>query len=237
MKTTKFLVGVALVAGVMLSSCQVGTAKARLVTEIDTVSYALGLSAGTGYAQNLKDFPGGVEVNKEALIKGFMQGLKEDTASFQIDQDEIYPILQAFFTRMTEKEKNDAHLKNTQILFENSRKEGVQVMSSGLQILVLEEGKGKVPVREDIVRVHYVGKLADGTVFDSSVDRGQPAEFPVGAVIPGWVEALTMMPVGSVWEIVIPSELGYGENPVGGIPANSVLFFNVQLLEIVSPKK
>ncbi len=204
-----------------------------MVTEIDTVSYALGLSAGSGYAQNLKDFPGDLEVNKEALIKGFIQGIKEDTANYQIKQDELFPLLQAFFTKMTEQEKNAAMLKNTEILFQNRQQEGVKVTESGLQYKILTEGKGKIPAKEDVVKVHYIGKLADGTVFDSSVDRGEPAEFPVGAVIPGWTEALTMMPVGSEWEIVIPSEIGYGENPVGSIPANSVLFFNVQLLDIV----
>jgi FKBP-type peptidyl-prolyl cis-trans isomerase len=233
MKTAKFLVGAALLAGVALSSCQQGTSKAKMVTEIDTVSYALGLSAGSGYAQNLKDFPGGMEVNKEILIKGFMQGLKEDTANYQIKQDELFPLLQAFFTKMTEKDKNEATLKNTQLLFENSQKEGVKVTESGLQYRILKEGNGAIPTKEDVVKVHYTGKLADGTVFDSSVERGEPAEFPVGAVIPGWTEALTMMPVGSEWEIVIPSELGYGENPVGNIPANSILFFDVQLLDIV----
>ncbi len=138
--------------------------------------------------------------------------------------------------KLREKEKEEANLKNTKILFENRQKEGVQVTNSGLQYKILEEGKGKIPTKEDMVRVHYVGKLADGTVFDSSVDRGRPEEFPVGAVIQGWTEALQMMPVGSVWEIVIPSELGYGENPRPNIPANSVLFFNVQLLDIVPQK-
>jgi len=234
MRTTKFLVGAALVAGIALSSCQENRkSSVKLANETDSVSYALGLSAGSGYAQNLKDFPG--EVNKDALIKGFIEGLKEDTANYQIRQDELFPFLQAFFTRAAEKEREEARLKNTQILYENKQKEGVRVTNSGLQYRIITEGKGKMPVREDVVRVHYTGRLADGTVFDSSEDRGEPAEFPVGAVIAGWTEALMMMPVGSEWELVIPSELGYGERPVGNIPANSVLFFNVKLLDIVPP--
>ena len=232
MKATKFLMGAALVAGITLSSCgKSGKMSVKLATETDSVSYALGLSAGSGYAQNLKDFPG--EVNKEALIKGFIEGIKEDTANYQIKQDEIYPFLQGFFTKAAEKEKEQAKLKNTQILYDNKQKEGVQVTNSGLQYRVIVEGKGKTPVKEDVVKVHYTGKLVDGTVFDSSEERGTPAEFPVGAVIPGWIEALMMMPVGSEWDLVIPSELGYGERPVGNIPANSVLFFNVKLLDIV----
>ncbi len=234
MRTTKFLMGSVLVAAIALSSCQGNKSfNSKLTTESDSVSYALGISAGSGYAQNLKDFPG--EINKEALIDGFIKGINEDSASYKMKQDEIYPFLQAYFSKAAQKEKEEAELKNTKILFENKQKEGVQVTNSGLQYKILTEGKGKTPTKEDIVRVHYTGKLADGTIFDSSVERGQPAEFPVGAVIPGWTEALMMMPVGSKWELVIPSELGYGERPVGNIPANSVLLFDVELLEIVSP--
>jgi len=233
MKTTKFLMGVALIAGIVLSSsCMENRKSVKLANEEDSVSYALGLSAGSGYAQNLKDFPG--EVNKDALIEGFIKGLKEDTANYRIQLDEIYPFLQSYFTRAAEKEREQAQLENVRILHENKQKEGVKVTNSGLQYRIIKEGTGKIPAREDIVRVHYVGRLADGTVFDSSVERGQPAEFPVGAVIQGWTEALMMMPVGSEWELVIPSDLGYGERPVGSIPANSVLFFDVTLLDIVS---
>jgi FKBP-type peptidyl-prolyl cis-trans isomerase len=235
MKTTKILIGVALIAGLALSSCMGNQKSVKLVTEEDSVSYALGLSAGTGYAQNLKDFPG--EVNKEALIEGFIKGMKEDTANFRIRQDDLYPFLQSYFTRAAEREREKTELENVKILYENRQKEGVKVTESGLQYRVITEGKGRTPVREDVVRVHYTGRLADGTVFDSSVERGQPTEFPVGAVIPGWTEALMMMPVGSKWELVIPSELGYGERQAGPIPANSILFFEVDLLDIVPSKK
>jgi len=236
MKTTKFLIGLVFAAGIALSSCQEeGKRKVRLANEVDSVSYALGISAGSGYAQNLRDLP--VEVNKDILINGLIKGLREDTSNYQIKQDEILPLLQAFFANIGKREREEAELRNTQILFENRQREGVQVTNSGLQYRIVEAGKGKTPTKDNIVKVHYVGRLADGTVFDSSVDRGQPAEFPVGAVIPGWVEALTMMPVGSVWELVIPAELGYGDSPVGNIPANSVLFFDVQLLDIVPAKK
>jgi len=235
MKTTKILIGLALAAGIAFSSCQeVAKKNVRLTNEIDTVSYALGLSAGTGYAQNLSDLP--IEINKEALISAFIKGLKGDTAGYQINQDDLLPILQTFFSNMQKQEREDTELRNTQILYENRQKEGVQQTASGLQFRIITEGKGKIPAKEDYVRVHYTGRLADGTIFDSSIERGRPEEFPAGALIPGWTEALTMMPVGSEWELVIPSYLGYGESPVGNIPGNSVLFFEVQLLDIVKKK-
>jgi len=246
MKTAKFLMGAALAAGLLLSSCQgsinINSGKVKLTNENDSISYAIGLSAGMGYAHNLMDFP--VDVDKERLIKGFIHGLKGDTANYKISQDDLVIFFQAFFAKLEqeeaekrEMERAEAELRNIQILYENSQKEGVQETNSGLQYRVITEGKGKKPTIEDVVRVHYTGRLVDGTVFDSSIERGAPAEFPLGAVIEGWVEALQLMPVGSKWELAIPSELGYGDTPAGSIPANSVLFFDVELLEIVTPKK
>ncbi|PVF13998.1 peptidylprolyl isomerase, partial [Yersinia pestis] len=105
---------------------------------------------------------------------------------------------------------------------------------SGLQFSVLQAGDGPIPSRQDRVRVHYTGRLVDGTVFDSSVERGQPADFPVSGVIPGWIEALSMMPVGSKWKLYIPHNLAYGERGAGAtIPPFSALMFEVELLEIL----
>jgi len=119
-------------------------------------------------------------------------------------------------------------------LQENSNKEGVSSTESGLQFRVLTQGTGPIPARKDHVRVHYTGKLIDGTVFDSSVQRGEPAEFPVSGVIAGWIEALTLMPVGSKWELTIPQNLAYGERGAGAsIPPYSTLVFEVELLEIL----
>lgn len=119
-------------------------------------------------------------------------------------------------------------------LAENVKKEGVQVTESGLQYKVLKAGDGAIPARTDHVRVHYTGRLIDGTVFDSSVQRGQPAEFPVNGVIAGWIEALTLMPVGSKWELYIPYQLAYGERGAGAaIPPFATLVFEVELLEIL----
>ena len=118
-------------------------------------------------------------------------------------------------------------------LAENAKREGVTVLPSGLQFEVLSTGEGAKPSREDTVRTHYHGTLIDGTVFDSSYQRGQPAEFPVGGVIAGWVEALQLMNAGSKWRLHVPSELAYGGQAVGSIPPHSVLVFDVELLEIL----
>ena len=118
-------------------------------------------------------------------------------------------------------------------LEKNKTKEGVKSTASGLQYIVEKEGDGKMPVKEDVVKCHYVGTLTTGEKFDSSVDRGQPAEFPLAGVIPGWTEALQLMKVGSKYKLFIPPELAYGAQGRPGIPANSVLQFEVELLDIV----
>ncbi len=118
-------------------------------------------------------------------------------------------------------------------LAENAKKEGVKTTASGLQYQVINSGTGETPKLSDTVKVHYHGTLIDGTVFDSSVQRGQPITFPVGAVIPGWVEALQLMKVGDKWRLFIPARLAYGEqSPSPAIPPNSVLIFDVELLGI-----
>lgn len=115
----------------------------------------------------------------------------------------------------------------------NAKKEGVVTTASGLQYKVIKSGTGASPKLDDKVKVHYHGTLIDGTVFDSSVQRGEPIVFPVGAVIPGWVEALQLMKVGDKWQLVIPAKLAYGEqSPSAAIPPNSVLIFDVELIDI-----
>jgi len=134
--------------------------------------------------------------------------------------------------------KNDESAMSTSsdgaaFLAANAKKDGVVTTASGLQYKVIKSGTGESPKKSDTVKVHYTGTLIDGTVFDSSVQRGEPAVFPVGAVIPGWVEALQLMKVGDKWQLVIPANLAYGENsPSPAIPANSVLIFEVELLDI-----
>jgi FKBP-type peptidyl-prolyl cis-trans isomerase FklB len=115
----------------------------------------------------------------------------------------------------------------------NAKREGITTLASGLQFEVLTAGEGAKPSREDTVRTHYHGTLIDGTVFDSSYERGQPAEFPVGGVIAGWTEALQLMNAGSKWRLYVPSELAYGAQGVGSIPPHSVLVFDVELLDVL----
>ncbi len=118
-------------------------------------------------------------------------------------------------------------------LAENAKRDGVVVLESGLQYEVLSAGDGAKPTREDSVRTHYHGTLIDGSVFDSSYQRGQPAEFPVGGVIAGWTEALQLMNAGSKWRLYVPSELAYGAQGVGSIPPHSTLVFDVELLDVL----
>ena len=140
---------------------------------------------------------------------------------------------------MAEKEKMKGQenvAKGKAFLEENKKKAGVQTTASGMQYIVMKEGTGAKPGLNDKVTTHYHGTVIDGTVFDSSVERGQPASFPVSGVIPGWTEALQMMPVGSKWKLFLPSELAYGERGAGGkIGPNSVLVFEVELLSIDAP--
>lgn len=128
----------------------------------------------------------------------------------------------------------DAKQRGAAFLAENATKEGVQSTRSGLQYKVIEEGSGPTPTASDTVRCHYSGTLIDGSKFDSSYDRGQPAEFPVGGVIAGWTEALQMMPCGSKWEVYLPSEIAYGSHGAGGaIGPDETLVFTIELLDIV----
>lgn len=192
-------------------------------------SYGIGLQIG----QQLQDSK--LDVRAETVAKGIYDilnknapalDLNEVTRALQQLQQEAQESAAAQFKRIEEDGKA--------FLAANAAKAGVTVTDSGLQYEVLVEGNGKIPARTDTVRVHYTGSLTDGTVFDSSVTRGQPAEFPVTGVIAGWVEALQLMPVGSKWRLTIPHNLAYGERGAGAsIPPFSTLVFEVELLDIV----
>ncbi len=192
-------------------------------------SYAIGLQIG----QQLKD--SGL---KDLDINSIKQGLEDVLTEKQpiLPLNELHDALRQIHERaMAEKKKEaeKAAQAGVDFLKENLTKEGVKSTESGLQYSILKEGDGKIPAATDTVRVHYTGKLIDGTVFDSSVERGQPAEFPVNGVIRGWVEALQLMPVGSKWRLYIPQELAYGSQGAGAsIPPFSTLIFDVELLAI-----
>ena len=186
--------------------------------------------------QGLETFPGGTELNLDVMAEAFRLYLKGEETIMEAEQ--ANEIVGNFF----DKKQNETSQKNLEdgnaFLETNKAREGVVTTASGLQYEIVTEGTGPKPANSDVVKVHYHGTTIDGKVFDSSVDRGEPVEFPVGQVIPGWVEALQLMPVGSKWKLYIPSELGYGVNGAGSdIAPNSVLIFDVELLEIVTPKQ
>ena len=201
--------------------------------EFDRISYALGLSMGNNFRSSgiekidFKDFVDGVA----AVYSG---------ATPRMSYDEAKEEIRRYFTAMEERQQAEAAEKgkiNRQageaFLAENAKRQEVKVTSSGLQYEVIEEGDGPTPTAQDSVTVHYTGKLIDGTVFDSSVERGAPATFGVSQVIPGWVEALQMMKTGSKWRLFIPSQLAYGPNGAGPvIGPDSTLIFDVELIKI-----
>jgi FKBP-type peptidyl-prolyl cis-trans isomerase len=203
-----------------------------LKTEQDKLSYIIGTQIG----QDIKK--AGVEVNIEPLFLGLQDALEGKTS--KLTKEEFTKVYAAFQQRMRAKQA----AKRTQIAAENlakgkafleanKTKEGVKVLPSGLQYKVIKEGTGNIPTADDKVRTHYRGKLIDGTEFDSSYKRNKPAEFPVKGVIKGWTEALQLMKTGSKWELYIPADLAYGEPGRPSIPPNSVLIFEIELLDIV----
>ena len=193
----------------------------------DEVSYALGLSIG----QNFK--ASGIKaITSEDFISGLQDALAEREP--QMTNERAREVINQLFTRLQQEESelNAAAGKEYQEIMRH--KSGVVTLPSGLQYEIIKEGKGAKPKATDKVRVHYHGTLINGIVFDSSVERGEPAEFPLNAVIPGWTEILQLMPVGSKWRVVIPSELAYGSRGAGDvIRPNMTLIFEIELLDIV----
>ncbi|PCQ32998.1 peptidylprolyl isomerase [Proteus mirabilis] len=193
-------------------------------------SYGIGLQVGQQLTES-----GLQGLEPAALLAGLTDALEGNTPSVPVET--LHNALRTMHERAEAvRQERQAALAEAGKVFltENVKKEGVQVTESGLQYKVLKAGDGAIPARTDHVRVHYTGRLIDGTVFDSSVQRGQPAEFPVNGVIAGWIEALTLMPVGSKWELYIPYQLAYGERGAGAaIPPFATLVFEVELLEIL----
>ncbi len=201
--------------------------------ELESLSYALGLSMGNNFkssgieAINVQDFADGVAAVYDGLAP-------------RMSYDEAKQVIQKFFTAL-EAKQHEAAAKMAEVnakageefLAENGKRAEVKTTASGLQYEVLVEGNGAQPTAADQVEVHYTGKLIDGTVFDSSVERGVPATFGVTQVIPGWVEALQLMKAGSKWRLFIPSQLAYGPQGAGNvIGPNATLIFDVELLKV-----
>ena len=202
--------------------------------QLDRLSYALGLSMGNNFRNsgineiNVEDFSDGVA----AVFYGSQP---------KMSYDEAKEVIRVFFTELEEKQKAEAakmadvnKAAGEEFLAKNGQRAEVKTLPSGLQYEVIVEGTGSQPTAADQVEVHYTGKLIDGTVFDSSVDRGVPATFGVTQVIPGWVEALQLMKAGSKWRLFIPSALAYGPQGAGPvIGPNATLIFDVELLKVI----
>lgn len=234
MKKVSVLVAAVVVSGMFFTSCGPKT-NVSLKSDVDSVSYAIGVSTGLGYKENLKTLPG-AEANVDALIAGFVQAIKGDSTKMNMEEAREY--MQKYFVEASAKEANKTKEEGEKFLADNKTKSGVITTESGLQYQVITEGTGAKPTAEDHVKVHYTGTLLDGTKFDSSIDRGEPAEFPVSQVIKGWTEGLQLMPVGSKYIFWIPSDLAYGDRGAGQmIKPNSTLKFEVELLEIVNNDK
>lgn len=210
-------------AGLLIA---VGCTK-KLDTDLKKSSYAIGQQIGTNMKQqNIEIDPDTMAMAMNDAIKGDNKLTKEETQAAMTKLQETAMKKQ---TELAESNKK----KGAEFLEKNKSAEGVKTTASGLQYVVMKDGDGKMPTKSDTVKAHYKGTLMDGSQFDSSYERGQPAEFPVQGVIPGWSEALQLMKVGSKYKLFIPPELAYGASGRPGIPANSVLIFEVELLDIV----
>ena len=211
---------------IILSSCSNNKTTKKPATEIEKVSYSYGVVIASQVISQGFD-----SLDVDALAKGCSDVLAGNEP--YISEDSAMILLNDFFGKMAAKKQADAEKISANYLTENAAKAGVITTASGLQYEIIKSGNGEKPTINDQVTVHYHGMLTDGTVFDSSVDRGQPAQFGVTQVIPGWVEALQLMSVGDKWKLTIPSELAYGERGAGGmIGPNSTLVFEVELLAI-----
>lgn len=194
---------------------------------MDKISYALGLSIANNFLNS-----GIKNVNTEVFIKGFQDVM--NGGALEMTYEQAQEVMNDYFSNL-QAERLELNLKaGEEFLAANKERASVVVLPSGLQYEIIKEGNGPKPKETDQVKCHYHGTLINGVVFDSSVERGQPATFGVNQVIPGWVEALQLMPVGSKWRLFIPSNLAYGERGAGqSIEPNSALIFEVEILDIV----
>jgi len=238
LKTKLTLVAVALLT---LSACN-KTEKVEPAPVLDTEqakqAYSLGVSAGRYLQSTVEEYSKiTVDLKADLILRGVQDGIagkselsEEDIQQLLTALDETYRNEQ---TKLAEAAAASAKAAGDAFLAENAKKEGVTVTESGLQYEVVQAAEGAKPAATDTVKVHYTGKLTDGTVFDSSVERGEPIEFPLNRVIPGWTEGVQLMSVGSKFRFTIPAELAYGDRDMGTIPPNSVLVFDVELLDVV----
>lgn len=228
----KLFVMSSLALAVSLTACnKPSSSSTKLATDDAKAAYSIGYMTAKSMSAQVPT------LDTKSYAAGFKDAYtKKDPA---IKEEDMKTVLMAFEAKVRkeaeDKQKKDAAeavTKGAAYLAENAKKAGVITTASGLQYQVIKEGTGAKPVATDTVKVHYEGKLVDGTVFDSSIKRGEPVSFPLNQVIAGWTEGVQLMTVGSKYKFVIPANLAYGEQGGGPIPANSVLTFEVELLEI-----
>jgi len=234
MKTLRWFVALGILFFVAQGHAQEGRV---LKNQKEKISYSIGMEIGKNFKKQ------SIDVDPEILLKGIQDGTSGGKAL--MTEQEIRDTMTAFQKeRMTKQEEETKKLgeKNRKegeaFLAANKKKEGVKTLASGLQYKVIKPGTGKKPKSTDTVTTHYRGTLIDGTEFDSSYNRGQPATFPVHGVIPGWTEALQLMEEGAKWQLFIPSKLGYGERGAGqAIGPNATLIFEVELVSVQEKKE
>jgi FKBP-type peptidyl-prolyl cis-trans isomerase FklB len=198
------------------------------MTAADSLSYMVGISIGYNLRMSKIE-----SINPDYIAKGVGQSFNNDTSAVTVQQASIY--LNDYMTKLQAKEGVINMLKGKKFLEENKKLPGVTETASGLQIKTIKEGTGKSPIATDRVRCHYRGRLINGDEFDSSYDRGEPAEFELQGVIPGWTEGLQLMKEGGIYELYIPGDLAYGERGGGEvIGPNETLVFEIELLEVIS---
>ena len=222
----KLFAALTIATSIMLASCGTGQLKGqKLKTATDSISYAFGIY---NYYGLIKD---SLILDPDLVAKGMKDASNEMPLW---SENEAYEVIVIYVNQRNQQRSQAMIEANEKFLTENKARAGVTTTESGLQYEVIKMGNGQKPTLENVVSVHYTGTLIDGTEFDSSVKRNEPAQFPLVGVIQGWTEALQLMPVGSKFKIYVPENLGYGEQGAGGIiQPYSTLIFEVELLEIV----
>ncbi|MCE5252543.1 FKBP-type peptidyl-prolyl cis-trans isomerase [bacterium] len=233
LKTTLFML---VIVSLLMAACVKSDKKAggpiTLTTDIDKISYSIGTQIGTNFKQNK------IEINTDILARAISDVMTDQKMA--LTEEEMQAVLDKFQTDMRAKmeaSRNDElaanQAKASAFLAQNAAKPGITTLPDSLQYEVITEGTGPKPKDTDTVKVHYTGYLEDGTEFDSSYKRNEPAEFPLNSVIPGWTEALKLMKTGAKYKIYLPPQLGYGARGNQVIPPNSLLIFEIELIEIV----
>ncbi|MCP0912948.1 MULTISPECIES: FKBP-type peptidyl-prolyl cis-trans isomerase N-terminal domain-containing protein [Legionella] len=223
---------VAAAMGLAMSTTMAATTAPSLNSDVDKLSYSIGIDLGKNFKRQ------GIDINPEALTKGLQDGIND--APSLLTEQQMREVLSKFQhdlmakrTAEFNKKAEENKAKGEAFLKENKAKEGVVTLPSGLQYKIIKAGTGDKPGKDDTVTVEYTGRLINGEVFDSTDKAGKPATFKLSQVIPGWTEALQLMPSGSTWEIYVPADLAYGPRTVGGpIGPNETLIFKIHLLSV-----